>query len=67
MWLAGWGYSGIIAAHAITLYGFDFSNGDNIWYVETSGTVAGTNATGRNEMGADKFWDLVHLNNGQIW
>jgi hypothetical protein len=71
IWLNGWNYSGIHAAHIINIHGFNFSDppsaGDNFYYVETSGTVAGTNATGKNTYGANKTWALVSLNNGQIW
>jgi len=67
LWLHGWDYSQIDYKHIIELYGFDFTSGDNVYYVETSGTVAGTDATGLNEMGDNKFWDLVWLNDGQIW
>lgn len=71
IWLNGWNYSGISAAHIITIHGFNFSNptsaGDNFYYTETAGTVAGTNGTGRQSYGANKMWALVSANNGQIW
>jgi len=71
IWLNGWDSSQTNEAHIVSVTGFNFSNpvsaGDNIYYQETSGSVAGTNATGRDTYGANKMWSLVWLNNGQIW
>lgn len=71
IWLNGWNTGGVIAPHIVTITGFNFSNpqsaGDNFYYQETSGTYAGTNATGRDTFGANQMWSLVNANNGQIW
>ncbi len=64
--LNGWSLN---APHIVSIYGFNFvtAGAGYISYVETSGTVAGTTATGRNNYSADPFWSLVYANNGQIW
>lgn len=71
VWLNGWSTQGIIANHIVAISGFNFSNpataGDNFYYQETSGTYAGTTLVGRNTFGANKMWNLVSSNNGQIW
>lgn len=71
IYLSGWDYSRINAAHIISIHGFNFSNpssaGDNFYYTETAGTVAATSGTGRQTYGANKMWALVSLNNGPIW
>jgi hypothetical protein len=68
IYLNGWSAS---FQHIITIHGFNFSNpisaGDNFYYTETAGTVAGTTAVGQNTIGANRMWALVSLNNGQIW
>jgi len=64
--LNGWT---VAADHILTIFGFDFrvAGAGTISYVETAGSVAGTTSTGYNSFGADPFWTLVLLNNGQIW
>ncbi len=64
--LNGWGLN---TAHIVSIYAYNFvtPGAGTIGYVETSGTVAGTSATGRQNFGTDPFWSLVTLNNGQIW
>jgi len=63
--LNGWTVS---ATHIITIYGFDFSSPTvgYIYYYETSGTVAGTTATGPNRIDYNVFWSLVQQNNIQL-
>lgn len=67
--LNGWGLLGRPVAHIIAMYGYNFvtRGAGTASYVETSGTVAGTTATGRNNYSYDPFWVLVQANNGQIW
>ncbi len=70
IYLNGWSPK-ITFPHIITIYGFNFSNppsaGDNYYYMETSGTYAGTTATGTNTYGANKLWALVQGSNVQLW
>ncbi len=66
--LNGWDYSGFKVTHIVTIYGFDFTSPAHgeIYYVETSGTVAGTNETGPQEIDYQTFWTLVQANNVQL-
>lgn len=67
IFLNGWappsmgGGSGFEVAHIVTIYGFNFTSPalGKIYYVETAGTVAGTNKTGPQEIDYQKFWTLV--------
>jgi streptogramin lyase len=63
--LNGWTIS---ANHIITIYGFDFSSptAGYIYYYDTSGTVAGTTATGPNRIDYNVFWSLVQQLNIQL-
>lgn len=63
--LNGWS---VTAKHIITIYGFDFTSPSNgyIYYYETSGTVAGTTATGYNVIDYNTFWTLVQQNDVQL-
>jgi hypothetical protein len=63
--LKGWSLN---APHIVAVYAFSFvtPGAGTVSYVETSGTVAGTTATGRNSYSYDPFWTLVQANNGQI-
>jgi hypothetical protein len=59
--LNGWDYSGDQAPHIVTIYGFDFTSPTQgkIYYMETAGTVSGTDKTGPQEIDYQNFWTLV--------
>lgn len=73
-YLNGWqpvkqgGGSGYQVSHIVTIYGFDFTSpaSGKIYYVETAGTVSGTNKTGPQVIDYQSFWTLVYANNTQL-
>lgn len=68
LWLNGWDYSKLQVPHIVTIYGFDFTSPTQgkIYYMETAGTVSGTDETGPQEIDYQEFWTLVQANNVQL-